>query len=263
MRVVGRHRNLPRRHSTINLRRKHRLHREAMIDNSILQHINIEGHLECPRTHWCHLSEHNVLRNAVTIILLADSCRLHQDFDRLLEGAPHKSPRVCTIDSMARNGHERPAVRHQIAQQGKMPVVDVGTVEFNDTAQLFQNRRACGLDTENIEDFNATVGICPLEVNAVDAHDRLQIDAIRLQHPLFLQVSTDCTIRGNCRLVLLRQEDTVNALNAAQADRVQHCSFKLSQEDVLIRCTLFFLVAAQDTTTNDELVRVIFAPDDE
>jgi hypothetical protein len=56
-----------------------------MVDNGVLQHVDIQRHLERSGTHRRHLPEHHVLGNTMAVILLSNSGSLHQNLDRLLE----------------------------------------------------------------------------------------------------------------------------------------------------------------------------------
>lgn len=56
-----------------------------MVNDSILQHIDVQRNVKRSSTHRRHLTEHDILRNAMTIILLTNSGSLHQDFNGLLE----------------------------------------------------------------------------------------------------------------------------------------------------------------------------------
>jgi hypothetical protein len=91
-----------------------------------------------------------------------------------------------------------------------MAVVDVGPIEFNDTAQLPHNSRASRLNPQNIEDLHAAVGICSLEVDTINAVLRLT-PSVSSTHSLSFStrilpssviVTASCCVR-NTRLIPL------------------------------------------------------------
>ena len=96
-----------------------------MVHDCIFQHVNVECYLECTSAHRCHLTEHNVLRDTVTVVLLPNSSRLHQNFDSLLERTSHEGTSISTIDSMSCDGHESSTISHEIAEEGKASIVDI------------------------------------------------------------------------------------------------------------------------------------------
>lgn len=75
---------------------------------------------------------------------------------------------------------------HHVAKQGKVTVVDFGSVKLDNTPQLLENGLSRGFDTKHTEYFDATVLISALEVNSFNAHHRLQVHTITLEHPLLL-----------------------------------------------------------------------------
>jgi len=101
---------------------------------------------------------------------------------------------------------------HEIAKKSEVAVVDVGTVEFNDATQFLHDGSSGGFDAKDIEYLHATVGVCSPEVDTLDTHHGLEVDTVRLQHPLFLVVRSDASIWRNHDLILLRQEYTPDSL---------------------------------------------------
>lgn len=111
-----------------------------------------------------------------------------------------------------------------------MAVVYVGAVKFDDPTQLLHNSSAGCFDAQHVENLNAAVRIRTCKVDAIDAHDCLEIDTVRLQHPLLLCLDGACLVGKY--FVMLLQKDFLDARNPAQAHRIQHSVFKLAQEDV-------------------------------
>lgn len=72
-------------HAVVKLCSKHRLDRQTVIHDGILKHIDVQCNLERSCTHGGHLAKHNVLGNAVAIILLTNGSSLHQNFDSLFK----------------------------------------------------------------------------------------------------------------------------------------------------------------------------------
>jgi hypothetical protein len=56
-----------------------------MIDDGVLEHVDVESDFEGPSTHRGHLPEHDILCDAMAVILLSNGSRFHQNFDCLLE----------------------------------------------------------------------------------------------------------------------------------------------------------------------------------
>lgn len=56
-----------------------------MINDSVLQHVNVESHIKSASAHWRQLAEHDILGDAMTIVLLADRSCFHENLHRLLE----------------------------------------------------------------------------------------------------------------------------------------------------------------------------------
>jgi len=111
--------------------------------------------------------------------------RLHEDVDRLLEGAAGERALLPPVDAVSRDGHQCACVRHRVAQNCQVPVVDVRPVELDHGTQLTQQGGAHGLDAQPLEDLHDVIGGSAPVVNlwAVvhDAHERR---ALRVQHPL-------------------------------------------------------------------------------
>jgi len=126
-----------------------------VVDNDVLEHVNVQRDVEGAGSDRCNLAEEDVLRHPMTIVSLADCCRLHKDLDRLLEGRAHERAGVRAVDSMPSDRHERATMGHQVAEKSQVSVIDVGAVELDDIAELAHNGGACSLDTEDIEDFDA------------------------------------------------------------------------------------------------------------
>lgn len=59
--------------------------RNPVVDDDILQHVDVQRDVEGSGAHGGHLAEHDVLRDTVTIILLAHRSGLHKDLHGLLE----------------------------------------------------------------------------------------------------------------------------------------------------------------------------------
>ena len=145
-----------------------------------------------------------------------------------------------------------------------MSIVDIRTVEFDDTTELFHDRSTCSFDAEHVEDFDTAVGISTCKVHAGDAHNRLEVDTVRLKHPILFGL--DATLVVGIHYIVLQKEHPVNARYAAQADGTQHRVLQLTQENVFLYCAdpiVIFVSATENTTTYNQLLRVIPAPDNE
>jgi hypothetical protein len=115
------------------VRSKHILNWQAVINDGILEHVDVKSDIKSAGSHWRQLAEHDVLCNAMTVIFLTNSRSFHQNFHRLLERATHEGTSVSTVNTMPSDSHERPMVCHEVAQQGEVTIVDIRTVEFDDT----------------------------------------------------------------------------------------------------------------------------------
>ena len=148
-------------------------------------------------------------------------------------GAYHQRARLDAVDAVARDGEDVAAVRHHVAQDGQVAVVDVRAVELDDGAQLAEQRVAHRLDAEHADDLDDVVGGGARVVDApVGAHDRLQVDALRVEEPLVVAhrragVGVDALEPG------LAHEDAADALDAAQRHLGEHRRLDLLQEDVV------------------------------
>src|ERR1700722_5043855 len=123
---------------------------------------------------------------------------------------------------MPRVRHEMSTMRHQIAKQGEVTIVDFGALELNDAAQLPENCGPSSFDTENVEDFNAAVRVGAFEIHPVNTHHGLQVGALSFHYPLLMvsRVYGACIVNED--LVVGHKECTLDARNATQADRLEH-----------------------------------------
>jgi hypothetical protein len=56
-----------------------------MIYNRVLQHVNVESHVESSGPHGRHLPKHHVFCNTMAVVLFSNRSGLHQNFHRLFE----------------------------------------------------------------------------------------------------------------------------------------------------------------------------------
>jgi len=84
---------------------------------------------------------------------------------------PRLRTRVLAIDAVPRDGQQVAARGHDVAQDGEVPVVDVGSVKLDDGTQLLEELVADGLDAEHLDDLDHVVGDRATRVDAFLAED--------------------------------------------------------------------------------------------
>ena len=97
-------------------------------------------------------------------------------------------------------------------------------------------------------------------LDAVDHHDLLEVDTVRLEDPLLARLRLDTTIRHDLALILLVQEHVLHALNTTEVDAVQHRVLQLAQEDILLdrpQPIVVLISSTQHTTTNNEVIAIV------
>ena len=102
----------------------------------VFQHSLVQIELEFARSEWCELAEHDVLRDATNLVRLRVHRGLHEHVNSLLERAAHEGATVHPVDAVARDRQQVATERHDVAEDGKVTVVDVGAVKLDDGAQL-------------------------------------------------------------------------------------------------------------------------------
>mmetsp|Transcript_15235 Transcript_15235/g.35011 ORF Transcript_15235/g.35011 Transcript_15235/m.35011 type:complete len:818 (+) Transcript_15235:946-3399(+) len=196
----------------------------------VLEHLRVEVELKLARAERRELAEHDVLRDALDVVRLRVDGRLHEHVDRLLEGATHERARVDAVDAVARDGQQVASVSHHVAQDGQVAVVDVRAVELDDRSQLAEQSLPYGLDAQVGDDLDDVVGGAARVVDAfVDGHNRGEVDALRVEHPLAHQAEL---ARLGIDHVALRlpHEDAPDAVDAPQRHLCKHALLDLLQE---------------------------------
>ena len=73
---------------------------------------------------------------------------------RFFEGAPGECAGVLSVNTVTGDGHQMTLGRHDVAKQGQVTVVDVGTVKRDDVVHLSLNGLSHGLNTQSLERKN-------------------------------------------------------------------------------------------------------------
>jgi hypothetical protein len=206
-----------------------------LIGDDIFEHSEIELNVESTGTHRSDLTEHDVLRYTLAVILVSLSCSLHEDLDSLLERRFGECTSVCSVDTVSRDGHELSTLSHQVAKQCQVTVVDVGTIELDDVSQLLEQSGSTGLDPENLEYLVRIVRVSPDGVDAIHCQYLLEVATVCVDGPLSLRV-VKVALCGDDRPILLLHENTADALDTTQCDIVKHHALKLDQRRVLVLC---------------------------
>jgi hypothetical protein len=60
-----------------------------VVDDHILKHIDVKGHIKGASAHGRHLTKHNVFGNAMTVVFLPNRGGFHKNLNCLLERATH------------------------------------------------------------------------------------------------------------------------------------------------------------------------------
>jgi len=126
---------------------------------------------------------------------------------------------------------ESTLVGHQIAKEGRISIVDIRTIEFDDLSEFLHDCGSSGFDPEDVGYLHTAAGIRPSEMHAFDAHDGFQVDAIGFQRPLLLIPPLGATFCCDDLVVFLKK-DSFNPLDATQTYRIQYRVLQLTQEDV-------------------------------
>jgi hypothetical protein len=64
---------------------EHVLNWEAVIDDGVLEHVDVQGNIESASSHRCQLPKHHILGNTMAVILLSYGRGLHEDLHRFFE----------------------------------------------------------------------------------------------------------------------------------------------------------------------------------
>ena len=111
---------------------------------------------------------------------------------------------------------------HEVAKQGQVSIVDVGTVEFDGTTEFLHDGCVRGLDTQDVEDLRAALRLRPLEVDARLVQLGLRLAKIPLEGFAMQVVAFQNTSAGKrgtkehaeqerCVLLCLQGERTISA----------------------------------------------------
>jgi len=137
--------------------------------------FGVQKQIETTRTGASELPQHDVLRDSLHVVALAVGSCFHENVDGLLEGASHETSQVLSINSVTRDGHQVTLGAHDVAKERQVTVVDVGTVERDDTIHLLFHRLSDGFDPHDGKDLNDIVGVSTDGIDGLlrqDAHQR-------------------------------------------------------------------------------------------
>ena len=107
--------------------------------------------IEASSADFGQLAEHDIRRDAVHWIGLAEAGRLQENVDSFLERTFHKTTCLLPVDAVASQSHEMSVRRHDVAEQRQMTVVDICVVKRNDMVHLFLDRFSSSFDAESLE----------------------------------------------------------------------------------------------------------------
>mmetsp|Transcript_45590 Transcript_45590/g.122920 ORF Transcript_45590/g.122920 Transcript_45590/m.122920 type:complete len:564 (-) Transcript_45590:807-2498(-) len=127
-----------------------------------------------------------------------------------------------------------PAVRHHIAEGPQVTVIHVGAVERDHHPDVEQQRLARGLDAEHLQDLYDVVALKAREVHLWELHHLLEVDTVRIQHPLLaaLELTLALVVTGDG---VLAHEDFLDAMYPLQRHLLQDVAFDAPQElEVLV-----------------------------
>jgi len=232
-----------------------------------LEHVGVEEELKLAGADRRELAEHDVLRDALHQVRLGEAGRLHQHVDRLLERAAREGAVVDAVDSVARDREQVAAVRHHVAQDGQVAVVDVRAVKLDHRAQLAEQRLPHRLDPEVADDLANVVRHEPRVVDPpVGRRDRREVDPLRVEHPLGHHAER-ARHRVDVLALRLAHEDALDLLDAAQRHLGEHVLLDALQEGVLdvlvpLRLRLLVRLAVDEPHAQHQPVVVVLRVDD-
>ena len=111
------------------------------------KHGAIHDDVKFTSTHWCELTKHDVLGHTTAIVKLTKACSLEQNLDCLFERTAHERTGIVSVDTVTCDGHEHTTLCHDVNKQSHVAMVDVGTVERQNHAQLVEKTCSSSLDT--------------------------------------------------------------------------------------------------------------------
>mmetsp|Transcript_13686 Transcript_13686/g.32412 ORF Transcript_13686/g.32412 Transcript_13686/m.32412 type:complete len:631 (+) Transcript_13686:410-2302(+) len=132
---------------------------------------------------------------------------------------------------MPSDRHEMPTVSHDVAEDRKVAVVHVAAIKLDNSSHLaYQLVPGC-LNAKHIDDLNHVVADGSGVVHLGVAQHPLQVDALRVKHPLLdllvSRLAPDNVVRP-------ADEDLGDPLDALQLQLREHVCLDLPQEHVLI-----------------------------
>mmetsp|Transcript_5666 Transcript_5666/g.17417 ORF Transcript_5666/g.17417 Transcript_5666/m.17417 type:complete len:285 (-) Transcript_5666:3753-4607(-) len=209
----------------------------------MLKHLGVEEEFKLARADWGELAKHDVLRYALHVVTLGEASCFHEHVNRLLERAAGEGAVVDAVDAMTSHRQEVTSVRHDVAQDGEMAIVDVRAVELDHGTQLTEERLAHRLDAQVPNDLTYVVGHEPCVVyTPVGRSDSGKVDAFRVQNPL--SNHPEGAGLGVHGLPLgFAHEYALDLLNAAQCHLRKHVGLYLLQEQVFLLVGTDVLVA--------------------
>lgn len=154
---------------------------------------------------------------------------------------------------------------HQVTNKDEVATVNVRTVKLDESTKILRDGGAKGFDTENIEDFDTIVGVSHCEVHAIHRHGRVEVDATRLENPFLPRTRLDITPLVDYDPVAHQWETRLIPLKP-QRETESRSVFSNWRENVFFygtRLLVLLVHSTQHTTTNNQLLRVVFTPDDE
>ena len=219
---------------------------------------------ELARAEGAELPEHDVFAQAAHAVALGKRRRLHEDVHRLLERAAHQGSRLHAVDAVPGDGHEVPAVRHHLDQDGEVAVVDVGAVELDDAAEFLQQRVAHRLDAENLNHLDEVVRRRPGEVHVLVVHHLEQVHALRVQLPLG-RLRERLRLRVQAHDVRLADEHLADVRDPAQAQVRQELRLEALQKHLVLRRHLpdvpLLELVVHDPDPQEQLLGVVVVED--
>lgn len=203
---------------------------EALV--GVLEPVRVYQHVKAARAQRAELSHHDVLRDATESVTDGKGGRVQENFQRFLEGALDQGAPVDPVDAVSGDAHQVALVRHDVAEEGQVAVVDVAAVEADDCAQLAEQRAPGGLDAQHVEDFGDVVGDGFRVADLRYGQDLFQVAAVGIQHPVVAALELPLGLVVG-RHGFFAHVDLGDAGDAAERDVAEVLGHELLQEDVL------------------------------
>lgn len=122
--------------------------------------VSIQQQVEAAGAHSRHLTHNDVLRDTSHGINFGMTCSVHQHIDCFFEGTSHKCSSVLSVDSVTSDGHQVTLCCHDVTQQSKMPIVDVQSIELQDSVHFLLDGLTNSFNSQHAEDLADIVTEC-------------------------------------------------------------------------------------------------------